>query len=358
MTPAERVAAFWRGEEPDHIPYCVNARMWKRSDPHNPAWRSLFRMGLGVNYTVRTFSESRNHVAETKEVFAENNCSYERTVLRTPVGEIYKIDRIAYNRYNERDAWTQKHWIENLHDYRVMVYILENTSIEPDFANFHAQQERIKSEVGENGIVRIGIGRTPLQSIIVDLLGLENFGFHLCDYYEQLMKLYEALLRNFSRKAEYAASGPGTFIWLLENFSSDTVGPQRYEDLILNVYRKHFPAFHTAGKVVGVHYDGKLKACKELIADAPIDVIESLTPPPEGDMSLEECRDAWPDKSLWSNINVSAYSLDRDRLIRLVMENTEKASVNGRRLAFELSEDLPKNWEESVPIVLRALMQS
>ena len=26
--------------------------------------------------------------------------------------------------------------------------------------------------------------------------------------------------------------------------------------------------------------------------------------------------------------------------------------------AFELSEDLPKNWEESVPIVLRALMQS
>jgi len=96
-----------------------------------------------------------------------------------------------------------------------------------------------------------------------------------------------------------------------------------------------------AGKIVGTHYDGKLSSCRDLIANAPIDLIESLTPPPEGDMTLTECRTAWPDKLFWSNINVACYTLPRKELKAEVLGRVEEASPDGRRLAFEVSEQYP-----------------
>jgi hypothetical protein len=36
---------------------------------------------------------------------------------------------------------------------------------------------------------------------------------------------------------------------------------------------------------------------------------------------------------------------------------TEKASDNGRKVAFEVSEDVPANWKKSMPVVLAALLE-
>ncbi len=49
--------------------------------------------------------------------------------------------------------------------------------------------------------------------------------------------------------------------------------------------------------------DGKLKSLKELIKKADIDVIESFTfPEGGGDLSLEEARADWKDKSIIANL--------------------------------------------------------
>ena len=42
-------------------------------------------------------------------------------------------------------------------------------------------------------------GRTPLQTILVDMAGLENCGWHLFEYDEEVRRLYDALLKNFRR---------------------------------------------------------------------------------------------------------------------------------------------------------------
>jgi hypothetical protein len=68
------------------------------------------------------------------------------------------------------------------------------------------------------------------------------------------------------------------------------------------------PYLQQVVKIVGTHYDGRLASCNDLIADAPIDLIESLTPPPEGDLVLAEARAAWPSKSP-RNIRITGKSL-------------------------------------------------
>ena len=102
-----------------------------------------------------------------------------------------------------------------------------------------------------------------------------------------------------------------------------------------------------------VHYDGALSAIKDQIARAPFHIIESLTEAPEGDMSYDQCRAAWPDKVFWGNINVALYYEPEDVLRQAVIDKRRRAGK--RAFAFEISEDMPSNWETSIPVVLDTL---
>ena len=92
---------------------------------------------------------------------------------------------------------------------------------------------------------------------------------------------------------------------------------------------------------MGCHYDGKIASVKHLVAGSPIDLIRSFTPPPEGDMTLAEARGIWPDKLLWSNINLGCYELAPDALQQEIQRRVQDGAPDRRRLAFEVSEDRP-----------------
>ena len=232
-----------------------------------------------------------------------------------------------------------------------MTYIAKHLKILPNYDQYLAAEESI----APYGVALAFTGRTPNQVILVDLVGLENYAFHLFDLEAEMQELYEALLANFRAKVNLVAGGPGRFVSVLENFTAETLGPKRFKRFLLPVYEELFPILREAGKIVGTHYDGQLASCKHLIADAPIDLIESLTPPPEGDLTLTECRQLWPDKLFWSNINVACYDLAPDELKAEIFRRVEEAAPDGRRLAFEVSEQYPDNWKESLPLVLDAL---
>ena len=68
-----------------------------------------------------------------------------------------------------------------------------------------------------------------------------------------------------------------------------------------------------------------------------------------------KARAAWPEKLIWSNINVGVYQLPAAELRRLVVDRAAEGAPDGRRLAFEVSEHLPADWRRSMPVVLDAL---
>jgi hypothetical protein len=104
-----------------------------------------------------------------------------------------------------------------------------------------------------------------------------------------------------------------------------------------------------------VHYDGALTPIKEHIARAPFQIIESLTEPPEGDMLYDTCRAAWPEKAFWGNLNIECYALPEAQLREAVIAKRERAGKRG--FAFEISEDLPAQWETAIPVVLQTLAE-
>lgn len=345
MTPQERIEAFWAGEKPDRIPYTIYWWEW-RNFADDPAWQPMYKDGLRVTYDVSCIGSRTKNMDYSEQSYEQDGKQVLRKTMKTPVGEIQSI---------AEDGWTQQYWIKTAEDYKVMKYIAENTEIYPDYEQFLKTQK----ESPEHFLIRMDFGaRTPMQTILVDFLGLENFALHLLDFENELMELYEALLKVFKKRVEIAAEGPGRYVEVLENFTAETMGPARFARFHVPVYKELYPILQSAGKIVGNHFDGRLAICKDLIAESPIDLIESLTPPPEGDMTLAEARAAWPEKLFWSNINVSTYQLEPKKLKETIFEAIKQAAPDGRRLAFEVSEAISENWRQSMPVVLEALKEA
>ena len=248
-----------------------------------------------------------------------------------------------------RNGWHWEDWIKTPQDYKTFQWIVENTEIVPRYEEY----EKALEQVGEWGVPVIIGSRTPAMNINVDWAGTEKFCMDVALEVPELFDLYEARKKFFIEETQIIANGPGKYVKWLENLTISMLGPQRYEEMLVSVYNECVPMLETTGKRVMVHYDGELRCIADKIATAPFHMIDSLTEPPEGDMMYDESRAAWPDKVLWGNINVGFYQQSEKELREAIVAMRERAGK--KAFAFEVSEKLPPNFQEVIPIVLDTL---
>jgi len=350
MTTRENLIAALNGDTPDRTPLSIYEWFFTHPKYEFDEWRSLFDQGLGLCLGCSTTLAIEHGVKNSVEHKIEGDRRYTIRRKETPVGTLQSVtvDSVSAPRLIE---WNYEYWIKEPRDYKIRQWIVEHTEVIPQYDEFDKTEER----AGTLGITVVGGGRTPAMSIQVDYAGDQRFALDVALEVEEFFELYEAESKLFLEMNRAIAAGPGRFVKWNENLTISMLGPKRYAGLLMPVYNEAVPVLETAGKRVMVHYDGELRAVADQIAEAPFHIIQSLTEPPEGDMTLDECRAAWPDKSFWANINVGLYSLPADELRGAVIAKRERAGKKG--LAFEISEDVPENWQESVPVVLQVLQE-
>jgi hypothetical protein len=338
MTTREDLTAAMRGLVPENTP--LSLYNWMMDDPTSDEWRRLLDRGLGICQHCRPIKHVEHGVEDTFEERIEGDQHYRIYRKETPVGT---LERVTLN------GWHHEDWIKEPEDYKIRQWIVEHTELVPEYEAFEEADER----AGDYGVPVVTGSRTPAMSINVDWAGTQQFCLDVAMGVDELFELYEAQKELFLEETRLIAEGPGEFVKWFENLTISMLGPQRYDDLLVSVYEEAIPMLEAAGKRVMVHYDGALSVIRDEIARAPFHIIESLTEPPEGDMTYDECRSAWPDKAFWGNINVDLYYRSEDELRDAVIAMRKRAGK--RAFAFEISEDLPRNWRESIPVVLEAL---
>lgn len=350
-TPHDLLTTFLEGGVPERTPYSIYA--WFFEDPRYPveAWKPLLERGLGVSASCATVCHIQHGVTNHSETWTAGGRRYVRDRKETPVGSLQHVTAYITGPDAGILGWTQEEWIKTPQDYRTRRWIVEHTELVPQYEQF----AQVDAQVGAQGVTIVDGSRTPAMSIQVDWAGAERFCLDIAEGVDELLALYEAQKKLFLEETRLIAAGPGRFVRWLENLTIGTLGPRRYEKLLLPIYQEAVPILETAGKRVLVHYDGALKVIRNQVARAPFHVIESLTEPPEGDLTYAECRAAWPDKGFWANLNLDLYALPPEELAEAVLARRERAGK--RALAFEISEDVPPNWREVVPVVLETLEQ-
>jgi hypothetical protein len=350
MTACENLTTALRGGIPEHTPLSVLDGLFADSRYDFDEWRPLYDRGLGLVVQCQTVRLVEHGVKATVEHKVEGDRRYTINRKETPVGAIQSVT-VNSIRAPSLMEWPHEHWVKRTEDYRVLKWIVENTKVLPKYDEYARAEER----AGDRGIVVAVGGRTPAMTIQIDYAGGERFALDLARGVDDLFELYEAEKRLFLEVNRAIAAGPGAFVTWCEQLTIDMLGPRRYAELLMPVYDEAVPLHGLAGKRVLVQYDGRLKAAAEQIARAPFHIIEMLTEPPEGDMMLDESRAAWPDKVLWANINVGLYGLPPAKLRQAIIAMRQRAGK--RALAFAIAEDIPENWQESVPVVLQTLQE-
>jgi hypothetical protein len=338
MTNRENMEAALEGAEPSHTPLSVYDFFFKNWPEEDR--RRLVDMGLVPCMHKHVFKTIEHGVENHFEEKRQGTDVYAIRRKTCPAGALQMV---------QRNGWHHEDWIKEPADYKIRQWMIEHTEVVPDYESWEA----FDAEVGAEGIPLILGNRSPLMSINIDWAGTQQFCLDAAMEVEELFALYEAQRKLFRREIEIIADAPGRYVKWFENLTISMIGHERYRDYLMNIYEECVPILHQGGKKLWVHYDGELSPIADQIANAPFDGIESLTEPPEGDMKFDECRRAWPDKHFWANINVELYNRPEGELRDAVTAMRERAGK--KNLCFEISEDAPRNWRESLPVVLQTL---
>ncbi len=360
MTPRERILAVYNGEEPDKIPVVSFIGMLYGRPDWEPRLRKRGMGLIGVvaisdppsitmNPTYTPFGwQANRRLTETKytrtDYFEKGKWKYRQT-WETPVGTITGVTSTNPDNYMDliNTAAPEEYPVKKTSDWRVVNYYIKDIleHLVPKYDGF----EKADKDMGERGIIQTFLSSTAWQRAWMFLAGPERA---LIDFHEQSddIKEYIELVRLWhARIAEFAAECPIKFIDIAENVS-DMASPAFYGKYFLPIYETYAQKLKGTGKILGAHMDGRLGKLKKEIAESPLDVIESFSLPPTGDISLTEAKKIWPGKMLFMN-TAPHMAWAKPEEVREYYEYIANEWGSKKGLLLEFSELLPPQTVEA-----------
>jgi hypothetical protein len=194
--------------------------------------------------------------------------------------------------------------------------------------------------------------------MLYQLMGYEQFAVDYLEQRERFDSLHATMAQRYTELYDLAAGTPVEFVQLGDNVSSDVVGRERFRTYLMPEYRRLRGRLAATGKRLAVHMDGRLKSLVEEIGAADLDIVEALTPPPMGDLSLQEARERWPGKALWINFTSSVH-VERPEAIAAHTRQLLAEAAGRRGFAISVTEDAPvEALERSLGVIAAVLRES
>ena len=345
MDIRERILTAITWGEPDRVPLTAFASTL----PQGAGERLVRNLGVGLVLRPPAHVVEHREVEITSREYWQNGQKRIRRTIHTPIGEVWETLRPegAYASSN----WIVEHFVKEPDDYRVLEYYVNDAVYKDNYDYIREAKRRI----GGDGLVYVRIAKTPIQEMLYFMLGMERFAIDLYTRRDLIDSLYHTLCRRYEELFTLAAAAPVELVLMGDNISGDVVSPQRFRDYIAPVYRRIRQAMAGTGKLIGAHMDGRLQALVKEIGEADLDLIEALTPPPMGNVSLAEAREAWPGKAQWinftSNLHIASSAEIEEHTRQLLAEAGSK-----RGFAIGITEDAPvEALERSLAVISRVL---
>ena len=270
---------------------------------------------------------------------------------KTPLGNLKQVESIG----GGLGAHPTEYPIKSLDNLKVMEYILENTTYTFSSNNFI----KAEKEFGELGVVSTYLPHSPYQKLVTELMGFSRTVLFLKRYPDIIEKFMLFLARQDDKVYDEIIHSPIKIINLGENIDGNLSPPHYFEKYLIPYYERRVKQIHQAGKYCHVHMDGSLKDLLPYLEYLPFDGFEALTAYPQGDVSLEEIKEAIGDKILIDGIPsilfLQEYSIDYiknyfNQVIEIFYPNlilgiSDELSPNGDIKKIEYLAEEVKNYE-------------
>lgn len=292
MTPRERLLASIRGEEVDHVPFSPflayyfdflpesTRQMGELAHLQEMGADPLLRGGVCA-YAV----SSRNCVISHR---TEGNKRYE--TIRTPRGELHAV----YTYVEQANTWfLTRHPVADAAQIPAAISYFEDLQVTE---KIREANEQIR-QLGENGLHLAGLGthgKSAYQYLLETLMGTENLIYLTMDEPGLLEELLQVMRqKNLETVAITAKSDAGACIsW--EDSSTTNVSPDLYAAYVAPEIAAWCAVLKEAGKPYVQHACGHIRNLLLPIAAQGVTGIESISPAPTGNVSMQEAFSVLP----------------------------------------------------------------
>ncbi len=261
--------------------------------PEPYAGMDLYEIYRSLRCSARLYDEYNScfrrveHPAVRIETRALSETDTE-TRIRTPAG-----DQTAVHRRTSTSSHpiTLKWEVESMAELHVATWREENTDWEWDRDRFDAW----RAKVGDLGAPTMYMPRMNVQSLYVEKMGVESAVFALYEHPAEVAAYFRALDESHDRLIDVINASPVDIVNFGENVHAGTLSPDLFLRYHLPACRRRADRLHAAGKFVSSHWDGDVKPLLPYAGETGLDGIEAITPKPQGDVTLEEVREALGD---------------------------------------------------------------
>jgi uroporphyrinogen-III decarboxylase len=370
MTSRERLLAALRGQEVDRLAWSPFLAYWWEHQPRAIQDRgqvSLFKE-IGADALLRGFStpftnsdvhglnyyDSFRNPMPGCRVRRQEKGDELRVQYETPVGTLTVRAR---NSAIGNTWFVTEHPVKRREDYKILSDIIERMVIAP---NHEATQNEIDS-VGEDGLSMPLISpflKTPFQALVEHFVGTEQLVYDLQDYPEEVEALLGVMSERAMEAVRIAVESPAEAFITWEDTSTTNISTSLFERYIVPEMNRWGQVVRDAGKLFVHHACGHVRALLPTMAGQVIDAVESLSPPPTGNVEVWEAQEILgPQIGIIGGIEpVHFLTLDLDDLRDYVQALLDR--VDPRRYILANSDSCPPGVSTEKFLLVTEIVQS
>lgn len=304
MTSRERLLAALQGKAVDRLPWSPFLAYWWECQPPEVQERGQisFLREIGADALLRgfitafTYSDVQGNSEYPSfsepipgvEFHREEKGYLWRNEFTTPVG---KLVSTAQRSPVGNTRFIVEHPVKSKEDYKILRYIVERMQIKPDYAIVQHEID----EVGEDGLsvpLISPFGKTPFQALIEHYVGTEQLVYDLADFPEEVEETLAVMSEKAMQAVRISVDSPAQAFISWEDSSTTNVSPTMFARYIAPELNRWGEVIHGARKLLLHHACGHVRALLPIMADESVDAIESISPPPTGNVEIWDARKA------------------------------------------------------------------
>ncbi len=293
MNSRERLLNSIRGKETDRLAWSpFLAYFWDyQPESIKKAGQLQFLKDVGADPLFRGFCTLITVKYKKSNVIDRTNGNERVVIHETPVGNL----ETRYTYTTNGNTWfITKHPVKTGEDLKILTYLNEDMIIEPDFSKYRKGLEVMGDEALLIPIITPEM-KSSFQSMIETWMGTEDVTYAVYDYEEELLTCLNSMKKNSVKSVEMAVeSGAEAYIFW-EDSSTGNLSPAFFREYISDEISAWADIIHREGSCLVHHACGQLRGLIKDMCKTGTDVIESISPPPTGDIDIYEAREIAPD---------------------------------------------------------------
>ncbi len=236
MNCAERIGAIFDGELVDTIPFALKG--WRI--PKCEMEETLRREGMCIIDSAGVYRSVSPNIKTESETFEKDGFIYQRTITRTPKGDLTSMSKRVPSPKTEGTSWRAEMMFKGPEDYDAVEFVMRDRQYSPNYEAFLKAQEQSGGEV----FFKTSAPGSPLHTIMYQIMGLETFSIEWAERRDRVIALHDAMIENQREIYSIVARSPAKVVQCGGNYSPEVLGKERFMKYVLPHWEEVSAVFH------------------------------------------------------------------------------------------------------------------